>query len=514
MKPRSSGEVVTPPSPAGGDILAAVPAHQRGRILAGIRWTFWLSVLAAPFGYGTSTLLARTGPDVIGTYGLLMVYVALASTVFYFGGDAVVVKFIPEIDPTLRPDFLMSYFGVILLALLPWLVAAAIWPAGLHYLFGSQGGARVQYLLLCLSPVYIVYCMTAAALKGVLELAWAQVILRLVTVSTFAFYALVYFFGRGFLEAYYAEIVWGLYLSLVAAAAIVGFARLRKLEGWRLHRRRLRFFIPSGFWRYTLTLQESSGLAFLTQRLDFLLVLNFAGLAVLGKYVAVLTVAQIVQVVNKSFIDALLPSLTNVLAVRNYRAASQIFAVNLRILFAVNMMLMCGLIFFIHPIALLMGHEYVSISKLFVVMILFFGLASPGSIGGTALTSAGLQQRAVWVNLGQIAVFSTLFLILWPKWHLAGAIVAQGIAILASYTVLLAVSRFSVPFEISALKDYLLFLAVGGLAGAFALIHGPVSLATAALAWLIAVFTFMLLAGFRLAEVRSLADIFLRAKRA
>ncbi|MGH9471234.1 MAG: lipopolysaccharide biosynthesis protein [Terriglobales bacterium] len=515
MKSRSEGEATaTPPPPDGDGILAAVPAHQRGRILAGIRWSFWLSVLGAPFGYGTSTLLARTGPDVIGTYGLLMVWVALVSTIFYLGGDAAVVKYVPEIDSCRRPDFLASYFTVIILGLLPWLAAAALWPQALHYLFGSQDGSRFQFILLCLAPIYIAYSMVVAALKGMLDMAWAQSIFRFVTVGTFVFYALVYFFYRGFLNAYYREVVWGVYLVLIATAAAVGFRQLRTLEGWRLCGRRLRFFLPPGFWRYVLTLQESSALAFLTARLDFLLVLNFAGLATLGKYVALLTVAQIVTVVNKSFIDALLPSLTNVLARRNYTAASQIFAVNLRILFAVNMMLMCGLMFFIHPIALLMGPTYVSLSRQFVVMILFFGLAAPGAIGSTALTSVGRQQRTVWVNLGQIALFSMLFMALWPKWHLGGAIFAQGAAVLVSSTVLLAVARFGVPFKIRVLYDYVLFVAVGAPAGVFALTYRPLSLPTALLAWVISVFAFLLLSGFRFAEVRSLVEVFVRSGRA
>src|SRR5437879_4141786 len=108
--------------------MAAVPAHQRERIISGMRWTLWLSVLSAPFGYATTILLARTGPEVIGPYGLLIVYIGMVSTLFYLGGDAVVIKFMPELEPEKRFAFLISYFSVIMAALVPWLAAAALWP--------------------------------------------------------------------------------------------------------------------------------------------------------------------------------------------------------------------------------------------------------------------------------------------------------------------------------------------------------------------------------------------------
>ena len=38
----------------------------------GMRWTLWLSLLALPFGYATSFLLARIGPEALGAFGVLV----------------------------------------------------------------------------------------------------------------------------------------------------------------------------------------------------------------------------------------------------------------------------------------------------------------------------------------------------------------------------------------------------------------------------------------------------------
>ena len=68
---------MTTHSATGLEAMAAVPAYQRERIISGMRWTLWLSVLAAPFSYGTTIILARAGPEVVGTYGLLLLYITI-----------------------------------------------------------------------------------------------------------------------------------------------------------------------------------------------------------------------------------------------------------------------------------------------------------------------------------------------------------------------------------------------------------------------------------------------------
>ena len=100
------------------DQLKEVPHHQRRQIVSGMRWTVWLSAVSIPFSYGTTVLLARTSPEAIGTYGLLSVYIGAVLGLFYLGGDAVAIKFIPELDPERRLSFLVSYFTIVCLAVL------------------------------------------------------------------------------------------------------------------------------------------------------------------------------------------------------------------------------------------------------------------------------------------------------------------------------------------------------------------------------------------------------------
>jgi O-antigen/teichoic acid export membrane protein len=493
-------------------LLTEVPAAQRGRILSGMRWTFWLSVLGVPFSYGTSVLLARTGPEVIGTYGLLMVYIGVVATLFYMGGDPVVIKFVPELRSDQRISFLLSYFVVIAVWLGGWMALATAWPRGLHYLFGDDGGTRFQLLVIYLSPLYVLFSMTIAAHKAGLDMRTAQLLGRILTVASFLLYAVLFFGYRTVLAAHPAVLIWTIYLCLTAVLTVVGIHRLLTRPEWRCQRRSLRFFLPQGFWRYALTTEQVSAIGFLVGRIDLILVLNFGGLGLLGKYVAILSLADVVRAANRFFIDTLLPSLTNLLSAGKVAAASQVFSMNLRLLFAVDVAGTFALVVLVDPILRLLGPQYAGLRTLFVFMLLFHGLAAPGTSGGILLSSVGKQHRTFWVYLCQIALYLGLFRWWWPRFQLLGAVLAVGISVLVFSGILLVVANRSTNIRVSAVREYAASVCMGAAVGFLALHLPATAIFSRAALWAGGVGGFLLLARYRVAECRELAMYFVPGK--
>ena len=493
---------------ATAELMSAVPAEVRVRIVSGMRLTVWLSAISLPFSYGSTILLARTGPEAVGTFGLLSVYIGAALGLFYLGGDAVAIKFIPELDSQKRLSFLFSYLLIACLAVLPWIIAAAIWPHTLHYLLGEQSSTSWQLLLIVLSPLTILASLVGAALKGMLEIGFAQMLSRLVTIASFLVYAGLFFFSRSILVHSYPAVIWGTYLAFCALSAGLGFRHLWRLNGWRNSWRSLRFFLPRGFWPYTLSLQQLSALNFFAGRFDVILVLNFGGLALLGKYVALITLAESIRLVSSFFIGTLLPSLTNMVATRNLAGASAAFHTHMRILFLVTAGSTYGLILLAHPITTLLGANYTGLALLMILMALFVGLCTPGGVGGTLLSSIGKQQRGVPIVLGQIAVYVTLFLFLWPRWQLLGAVLAYGVGWVVSNTVFIVVARLNSPFPFSVIKEYVAFAFVA--TGSAFVAHWEVlSIGSGLLVWLIAVGLFVVLARYSFEECRKLLHCFI-----
>src|SRR5215469_96671 len=359
------------------EMMPAVPSAVRGRIVSGMRWTFWMSAIAVPFSYGTGVVLARAGPDVIGTYGLLMVYTGIVASFFYFGGDAVVIKFVPALPRENRLSFLVSYAAVVLAFVAVGVAAAAVWPRGLQYIFGDRGGTKFQLEMLCLSPIYVLFSLVVAAHKAVLDMRWAHLLVRLLTIGSFLIYAFLYVADRTLLVNHSTGLVWGIYLGLTGLAAIIGTTHLMELGEWRSQLSRLTLHLPPGFWHYTLTTEQVSAVTFLFQRLDLILIMNLGGLAALGRYIAVLTIADSLRAATRFFVDTLLPSLTNIIATGNPAAASQVVTMNLRLLLLVDLIGMGGLILLIDPILHLFGTRYADLRTVSFLLVMFYGLAAP-----------------------------------------------------------------------------------------------------------------------------------------
>src|ERR1019366_2253446 len=105
---------------------------------------------------------------------------------------------------------------------------------------------------------------------------------------------------------------------------------------------------------------------------------------------------------------------------REFLAASEVFATHLRILFAVSMVGTCTLVFLVGPITSLLGSQYRGDTGPFVLLIVLNGVATPGTAGGTLLSSMGKQQRSVWIGLVQVALLVLSFAVLWPRYNLLG----------------------------------------------------------------------------------------------
>ncbi len=491
------------------EVLANVPLEVRGRILSGLRWTLWLSALAVPFAYGVNVLLARTSPEAIGTYGLVGIYISLVTCFLYFGGDAVVIRFAPQLYVSQRCAFVGSYFAVICLLLMPWLVLAVVSPRMLSLLYGGSVPAKYNLLLLCVSPIYILFSLLIAALKSSLEFRSAQTILRFVPIGFFAVYALLFLFARDVLSTRFAYFIWGTYLLLCAGGLVWAIRRVLVLPDWRCEWSAARFFLPSGFWRFAFATQQCSVLNFFMGRMDYVLIVNCASVAVLGHYVAVRSMAAIVILISGFFLDTLMPSLSRLLAQEDYKSAGEVLAMQMRILFLAEVVTTTGLVLLAPVVATVLGPRYHDLTTPIMVMAALVGLASPGMIGGILLSSIGKPQRAVWVSVGQLLLYVVCFWWMWPRLHLLGATIAFGLATLMGNTVMVIVAQSSFPVPVRIWQDYGFFTLTVVAASVFPLYFAPLATIWGLLAWPVAVGAFLLFSGYTIAECHELLDCFL-----
>ncbi|HXM97468.1 MAG TPA: hypothetical protein VN982_03240 [Candidatus Dormibacteraeota bacterium] len=489
--------------PAFAEDLTGVPEGQRHHMISGMRWTLWLSVLSAPCGYITTVLLARVDPAVIGTYGLLSLYISLTSIFLFFGGNGVAIKYLPEVPAEKRLSFLISYFLVIIAATLPYQIALSFWPKGLQYVLGSEAGNRFGILLVWVAPFYILSSLILAALKGLLEIKWSQVYNRIITLASFVLYLGLYFGAREFLASHYVAIIWSAYLVLASSVTILAMRRLyHRLSDADLGR--IRFFLPKGFWSYTSGLQLVSVLSFLSTRLDYVFILNAGGLVEFGRYVTLISLVSVIPMFATFVLDSFLPSLTNTLALRDYESSRSLAEIYLRFMLPCGMLAATFAILFAHPLFAMLGPRYLDLVNLGLLAFPIAALQVLNWYVGTMLTAIGQSYGGVIAQSGRMIVFCTSFWLLWAPFHLWGAIVASGLAELTYQGLGLFLLLRRLPFRFSFVPTYFAFSLIVALSAVFARYSSNKGLVISAIIWLALVGGFFLVARYSWSEIRRL----------
>jgi O-antigen/teichoic acid export membrane protein len=497
--------------------LSALPRELHGPILRGLRWTLWLSAVAMPLGYATRLMLARTGPQVIGAFGLLLIYVRLVSTFLLLGGNAVLIQFLPRLPPRRRRAFLVQYGAIVLAALVPWFAVAWLWPQGLRWLFGPVGGARFQVILIWLSPIYIALSLSTAALKGLLEIAPAQMLGRAVTIGSFVIYAALFFTARGVLAREYLFLVWGIYLTLAAVMASIGLwlfwrATRTSPRGAGRRWRPLRFLrsypLPAGFWRYTLSLQGNSTIGFLSASLDSLLVLHWGGLRQLGLYVALMTLVTIIPTLLDILLDTLLPSLTHALAQGGYPAVASLNEATSQVLLLAALVMSVFLALFARPMVAIFGPVYQGLAPMLRIAAPAAAILAASHLYNTIFSAIGQPQRSTVAQIFRLIVFVALFPGLWRTQGLAGAVWAWAASELAHHLASVYFVRrggLHLPFP----RGYAAFWLGLALGSGLALAAPRMPLALDAAAWLAIVTGFFVAAGYAPAQIRDFLRLLL-----
>jgi O-antigen/teichoic acid export membrane protein len=494
------------------EALKGIPERQRHHMISGMRWTLWLSILSAPCGYITTILLARVDPAVVGTYGLLSLYVGLTSIFLFFGGNGVAIKFLPELPAEKRLPFLVSYFLVILAATLPYQIVASIWPEGLQYVLGKEAGNWFGVLLVWLAPLYILSSLVLAALKGLLEIKWSQVYNRILTLSSFMLYTVLYFAARPFLASHYVAVIWINYLVLATLVTFLAMRRLlRHFQGSRF-RESVRFFLPSGFWSYTSGLQAVSILSFLSTRLDYLFILNAGGLVEFGRYVTLITLVSVIPTFATFVLDSLLPSLTNTLALRDYDSSRHLAEIYLRFMLPCGMLAATFALLFARPLFALLGPRYQDLVTLGLLAFPIAALQVLNWFVGTMFTSIGQPYGDVIAKTSRMVVFCTAFWLLWAHYRLWGAVAAWGIAEVAYQGLGLFVLLRRMPFRFSFLPTYIAFLSIVGLAALSAEYLPNRHLLISGVVWSALIGGFFLLARYSWSEIRTLTLLVLPSR--
>jgi O-antigen/teichoic acid export membrane protein len=520
LHPRSPGcslnpEDVFPPSHDGLSPTAArpeirndrPPAPSGHRLARAIGGSFLLAVATLPFGYLTSLILARVGPDAVGIYSFLSIYLAMVSGVLYLGGGTVTIRFVTELARDRQRPFFFSYLAVSLSVCAGVLALVELFPAMTSFVFGSDVSPRLVSLLLLAAPVPLLYFSALATLRGLMLLTFAQALTRSLTVGAFLVYGSLFLLHRELFRQEYVSVILVPYFLLLAAAGTFAFARIR-LEAPRSSLS-LWWFLPPGFWRFALAIQASSVLALMQQSIDQILVLRTLGLSQLGVYFLILQLTEASRLLNYFLSESVFPAVSKLHAENLLERLRALHSAAARYMLALASTITLPLIALSRPLLEFLGEDYASAHASFVLLLLFVSLDSLGLLNHTFIV--GLKKTGSWtaVQLLRFVAFVVLFHILAPGLGLLGVVLARGIAWGLAGTLAIAVTLYRLPIRLPIPRQYFLQLGLSAALGALVQLAPGVSsdwtwgvLLSAA-----ALLAFFTLGGYRLSEVRQLSNL-------
>jgi O-antigen/teichoic acid export membrane protein len=484
-----------------------------GQVVSGMRWTLWLALVGIPFSYGTSALFARVGPDAIGTYGLLGVYISLVGTFFYVGGNAVTVRYVAEFEGTRRLSFVISYFAVVAVLIVPWLVMALAWPAGLHYLFGEVGGTRFQQVIVWLAPLYLLFLLVQSALRGMLDVAMAQLLMRGVSVISFFAYAALFVGSPALLKAHPPAVIWAVFIGLTTLATGLGVWRLITAHHWGRAIEGITFFLPSGFWKYVAGVQGSSALGFLATNLDALFILHSGGVSTLGKYVVVMTIVLAVALVPTFLLESFVPALMNTMAQRDPATSARLVEAYMRIIAPAALAVMALVVVLAGPLVSLLGAQYAPLQTAIRFLAPVAVLSAVSGLLSTILVVKRRPHVEAAIKAVRIAVFAGVFFLLWERYQLSGAVTAWAAGEIVYHVLVVTAVRREFEGGVTLRRTYA--AAVIAVASCFA---GVVLLAggdgvRSLMPVAVALGAFVVVAGYTLQEISSLVLLIVTGRR-
>jgi O-antigen/teichoic acid export membrane protein len=375
---------------------------------------------------------------------------------------------------------------------------------------GEAGSPRFHVLLIWLADLYILFNVAIAGLKAILELKLAQLLLRSVTVGSVAVYSLFLACFPRLIRDHYHSLIWSVYFGITAVLTVVALRRF--LGCARFPGNGGDFGLPPDFWRYTLALQASSVLGFLSTKLDYLFILNAGGLVALGRYVALMTLVSIAPMFATFVLDSYLPSLATFLSANDMEGCERLTRTYVRLIVLLGAGALAFMSVFAEPFVKVLGPQYNDLEEMLRMALPFAGIQIANWIIGTVYSGIGHPHRDALAKALRAVLFVIVFWPLWMSAQFRGAIWAWGIAEVGYQILGLWLLHRIASFKLSLYSAYIpmvvICLALRYLGG-----RARFSIQAAFLFWSVSLVAFLILGRYSIFEISIFWRVLLSGKR-
>ncbi len=429
--------------------------------ISGAKYAILLTALTIPLSFGTNIILGRISPEALGTYGLVLIFIAAINTFILFGGNTVVVKMLPELKDDKKIPFLFTYTIIAFLIALIFIVLILFFPNVFKLMTQINLNPLTLKLFILFIPIVIIQQLILYALNGIMEIKISVVLEKVAVVVNFIVLAFLFVFFRNFIERNYQILIWMIYAGVTLISAVLGAHILYQKLKEKNYKKNLNFFTPKKFWSFALFVHALTLLSFFYEKLDNLFMVNYFSVSELGYYIAALQTASLVTLVPALLGRVMLPAFSNLLAANNIYLLKRGYQAVIKYNVIITVPIALGLIFFSKEAMGIFGISYATKNTPLIILSASFALTVMGQINSPLAILKNRTGLYLLNSVIQISVQVVLIILLIKKYEAIGLSIARGVGLLFAQAGLFLIVFKSLNLKLQFPRSYIAsFIAV------------------------------------------------------
>jgi len=398
----------------------------RNKSVYNAKWSIILASIGAIFLYGTNLFIGRIDPSLVGIYTLFYLVIQLIPTFLLFGGEAAIIKFLPEIDEEKKFSYVVSYLCLIIL--IGAVAIFIIWRFSqvLQLLLGETQTTFVPRFTIVMIPILLIQWVMISILESQIDTKIATFGINIPQILTF--FAVIGLFKWINSENFSRFIFYILLFSY-----IVNFPYLC-VKFYQLFLKKVRprfnFFFPKNFLRFSSIVYITVVFVFIFQKIDLILVAKHLSTAELGIYRVATLIAELVRWFPILFHRTFFPLFSNLYSKKNTKELRDFYFKVLKINVLISFCIGFLILLFGDAFLFLLRREYIDGSFAMQLLSVTYLLTSVSMVNSALIPVLGKVEVSLGISiLGSLIQISlTPFLI--EIYGISGAALVKAVSLM------------------------------------------------------------------------------------
>lgn len=388
------------------------------KMILGAKWSIYIYFISIPVGLIINFLLAKISPQAVGIYSLFNIYISFIATFMLFGGNNVIIKYLPKIPKMKKINFLFTYILLNLLLALFFIFIIFYRKELSKLIIGANIDINPMYMVPFILFI-ILYSVFDYSLNGLMEIKRSSIIKQFIILANFISLSTFFVLWKDFFRLRSFDLIYFTFLmSYILATIMAMYSTIKNIKKDTSHdniecikKFPLRIYFPDHFWEFSIVMYVSAIINFMADKLDQMIILNKFDISELGIYYITLQIATLIRIIPTITGSVLLPTYSNLIASKDSELIKRGYreAIRYNTLVVISASLFC--MFYSKEILSLFGNDYVNN---YIILIVLVGLFSTGSmsIAGNSLiivsnkVNVYLAYELIIVAIGSVIMYS------------------------------------------------------------------------------------------------------------